>query len=146
MAAFSLSSFSKGSMSNFSKPFSLIPHGFQRGEVSSIKYIFCGRQPAALLRVIVGMTGADGHKLHNTRVSITIDHALRTTIPDQLGGIKVVNIAHGFIPGMASIQIKIPVEIEIFMSTQAAKLFLLLPQMPLHLGKRLRRIDHRKAA
>ena len=95
-----------------------------------------------LFHASLALTATNNH----ARVAVTIDHAPRAAIPDELGIVKVVDVAHRSLPEMAAIQIQVPVEIKIFVPAQAAEFFRLLPQMPLHFRERFRRVHHREPA
>src|SRR5688572_27092089 len=55
-------------------------------------------------------------------------------------------MADWFFPEVTAIKVQVPIEIEVFVAAQAGETLLLAPHVPLHLGERLRGIEHPDAA
>jgi hypothetical protein len=128
--------------SHFSDPLPIIPNRFERDQVSAVKYILAGSGELSLLEIVVGVAGANGHKLQNAGIAVAIDHAPGAAIADQLGRIEFIDVAHRRFPEVAAVQVQVPVELEILVAAETAKSFLLAPQMALHFRERLGRVDH----
>ena len=78
---------------------------------------------------------ADGDELQHARITIAVNHAARAAVADELRIVPFPDLAHRLFPEMAAIQIQIPVEIKILVTAEAAELFLLAAQVPLHFRK-----------
>ena len=98
-------------MSDLSDPFSVIPDSFKGSQIAAVKYVASGGSEAAALDVVPGVAGVDGHGLEDAGIAVAIDHALGATVADELGYVEVVNAAHGLVPGVAAIEIQIPIEV-----------------------------------
>src|SRR5437867_3697522 len=74
--------------SNATNPPAILPNGFDGGEIAAIQDAF-GRTPdVAFFQVMVSVAGANRHKLKDTRVAITVNHATRAAVANNPGLIK----------------------------------------------------------
>ena len=124
-----------GFILNFANPLAVVPHGFERGEISGVENVFRGGENFALFQIVVGIARADGHELQHARIAVTIDHALRATVADDLRLVEIVDVAHGRFPRVTAVEIQIPIEIKIFVPAEAAEFFRLFFQMALHFAE-----------
>src|SRR6266508_3432899 len=92
--------------------------------------------------MIEGIARADGHKLEHAGIPVAIDHAPGAAIANELGLIPFIHVAHGSLPEVAAVQIQVPIEIKIFVSTETAEFLLLASEVALHFSERLRGIHH----
>src|SRR3954452_22800546 len=76
-------------------PFAILPDRLERSEIARIQKIFGGGQKLALFHVVPGVTGADADELQDARIAIAVNHTASAAVTNELGGIKLVNIAHG---------------------------------------------------
>src|SRR2546422_3455923 len=121
-------------------PLSVFPHGSERGEIARVEQALDGGKKTALPEIVPGITGADRHKLEHARIPITVDHASRAPIADQLRRIELVNVAHGCLPIVTPVEVQIPVQVEIFVAAQAAESLRLPSEVALHFRERLHRV------
>src|ERR1043166_2387846 len=94
-------------------PFSVVPDGFDRGQIARVEDVPGRRQEASPAQVVPGVAGTDRHELEDARISIAIDHAAGAAVADQLRRVELVNVADGRLPEVAAVKVQFPVEIDI---------------------------------
>src|SRR5690349_19130132 len=123
---------SSSESSDLADPLAIFPHRFDGSEIAPIENSFCGCAKISFAEMIIGVARADGDELEDAGIAIAIDHAAGATVADELRGIELVNVAHWFLPKMATIQVQVPIEIKIFVAAEAAELLAFAAQVALH--------------
>jgi hypothetical protein len=124
----------------------IFPNGAERGEIPAVKQMAGGFEEPSLASGVPRVAGADGDVLEHARVAVTIDHAPSAPVANESGLVKFIDVAHGRFPEMATVQIEMPVEVEVLVAAEAPELFLLAAEVPLHFAQGFGRIDHREPA
>ena len=129
----------KSGCSHAADPLAVVPDGFERGQVAAVEDVSGGGDELALLEVVLGVAGADGHELHHAGIAIAVNHAAGAAVADEFGIVELVDVAHGRFPGVAAVEVEVPVEVKIFVAAEAAEFLRLPAQMPLHFVERFGR-------
>ena len=135
-----------GLPSHFPDPLAILPNRFEGSDIARIENIFRCRQDFSFFEIVPGVAGADGYELQHARVPVTINHASRAAVSNELRLVEFVDVAHRLLPKVASIKIQVPIEIKVFVTAKAAEFFPVLTQVTLHFRQRFGRIDDRKSA
>src|SRR5579859_282958 len=122
-------------------PPALFPNGLERSQIARIEDMPGRFGQLAFFQGLPGVAAIDGDELQHTRITVAVNHAARATVPNKLRIVPFPNFAHRLLPIMTAIKVEVPVQIEIFVPTQATKFFLFAAQMPLHFGERLHGIN-----
>ena len=127
-------------------PIAIFPNGFDGGEIAGVEDVFGGGEQFPFFEIVPGVAGANGDELEDTGVAVAVYHAAGATIANELGGVKFVDVAHRGLPEMATVEIEVPVEVKVFVATEAAEFFGFFAQMTLHLRERFAGIDDGETA
>src|SRR5690242_2001135 len=109
-------------------PLPVLPDRVQGGQVARVEVVFGGAEQTPFLQIIPGIAGIDGNELEHAGVAVAINHAARAAIANEFRFVKFVNVAHRRFPEMATVQVQVPIQVEILVSAEAPELFRLAPQ------------------
>ena len=131
---------------NAANPLAVFPNGFDGGQVARIKNVLRRASQITFFQIVPRVACVYGDELQHAGVAVTINHAACAAVADEFGIVPLPDLAHGFLPKMAAVQIEVPIEVKIFVAAETAEFFLFAAQMPLHFVERFGGIHHGEAA
>src|SRR5580704_9100423 len=94
---------------HFANPFPVLPNRPQGNNVAPIQDVLRGRDYLSFFNVLAGVAEADGRELEDARIAIAVDHTARAAVADELVGAELVNAAHRLVPGVATVEVEVPI-------------------------------------